>query len=179
MVPGRSLRRLLNARTWRRAVSAEADPEEGDFFKSGLACPRKRRPVTLRVYGGGSDYAVVQIRAITPSTLLLARSRGRMYLLDLWRKQASSDQWIESFCDMVLQWKPMAWAEEQGQIKSGRQAVSGSSPARAASVRLPSANVPTRGDKAVRAQSMRGRMALEGFTCPSVHLGTRTSEANC
>ena len=39
---------------------------------------------------------------------------GRMYLLDLWRKQASSDQWVESFCDLVLQWKPIGWAEEQG-----------------------------------------------------------------
>jgi hypothetical protein len=45
-----------------------------------------------------------------------------MYLLDLWRKQAASDEWIEAFCDLVKQWKPMGWAEEQGRSRpaSGR-----------------------------------------------------------
>jgi hypothetical protein len=42
-----------------------------------------------------------------------------MYLLDLWRKQASSDEWIEAFCKLVKDWKPREWAEEQGQIKAG------------------------------------------------------------
>jgi hypothetical protein len=27
---------------------------------------------------------------------------GRMYLLDRWRKQSSSDEWIEAFCDLVI-----------------------------------------------------------------------------
>jgi hypothetical protein len=40
-----------------------------------------------------------------------------MYLVDLWRKQAAADEWIEAFCDLVLKWKPIGWAEEQGQIK--------------------------------------------------------------
>ena len=44
---------------------------------------------------------------------------GRMYLLDRWRKQSSSDEWIEAFCDLVLEWKPMGWAEEKGQISAG------------------------------------------------------------
>lgn len=88
-----------------------------------------------------------------------------MYLLDLWRKQASSDQWIESFCDMVLQWKPMSWAEEQGQIKSGvgpfleRRMHE----RRAYTVRE---QFPTRGDKAIRAQSMRSSMAMNGLYVP-------------
>jgi hypothetical protein len=42
-----------------------------------------------------------------------------MYLLDRWRKQSSSDEWIEAFCDLVLEWKPMGWAEEKGQISAG------------------------------------------------------------
>lgn len=89
-----------------------------------------------------------------------------MYLLDLWRKQAASDVWVEAFCDLVLQWKPMSWAEEQGQIKSGvgpflerrqreRQAFVYRQP------------FPTRDDKAVRAQSIRGRMALDGLYVPT------------
>lgn len=88
-----------------------------------------------------------------------------MYLLDLWRKQAASDEWVESFCDLVLQWKPMSWAEEQGQIKSGvgpflerrmRER-------RAFTVRE---QFPTRGDKAIRAQSIRSSMAMNGLYVP-------------
>jgi hypothetical protein len=44
---------------------------------------------------------------------------GRMYLLDRWRKQSASDQWIESFCDLVNERKPVGWAEEKGQISAG------------------------------------------------------------
>ena len=87
---------------------------------------------------------------------------GRMYLLDLWRKQASSDVWVEAFCDLVLRWKPMGWAEEQGQIRAGigpyldKRCIE----RKAFVYREP---FPTRGDKAVRAQSIRGRMALSGL----------------
>ena len=91
---------------------------------------------------------------------------GHMYVLDLWRRQAASDRWIDPICDLVLPWKPMAWAEEQGQIKAGvgpfldrRQRERQAYVARQA--------FPTRGDKAVRAQSIRGRMALEGLYLPT------------
>src|SRR5207344_1863306 len=82
-----------------------------------------------------------------------------------WRGQAASDRWIEAFCDLVGDWKPIGWAEEQGQIRSGigpyldrRQRERQAYVAREA--------FPTRGDKAVRAQSIRGRMALEGLYVP-------------
>jgi len=44
---------------------------------------------------------------------------NRMYLLDLWRTQASSDVWIEAWRDLVRKSRPASWAEEQGQIISG------------------------------------------------------------
>lgn len=88
-----------------------------------------------------------------------------MYLLDLWRKQAASDVWVEAFCDLVKDWKPIGWAEEQGQIRAGvgpyidrRQ--------RERQAYVNREQFPTRGDKAVRAQSIRGRMALEGLYVP-------------
>jgi predicted phage terminase large subunit-like protein len=77
-----------------------------------------------------------------------------------------SDEWIEAFCDFVLEWKPVGWAEEKGQISAGvgpaldkRQREQ-----RAYCYRQ---QFPTRGDKAVRAQSIRGRMALEGVYVPT------------
>lgn len=161
------LKKNTPARTWSALYQQRPAPEDGDYFKAEWLRPYDKAPPldTLRVYGG-SDYAVTADGGdYTVHAVVGLDPEGRMYLLDLWRKQASSDMWIESFCDMVLQWKPMAWAEEQGQIKSGvgpfldrrqreRQAFVYRQP------------FPTRGDKAVRAQSIRGRMALEGLYVP-------------
>jgi predicted phage terminase large subunit-like protein len=89
-----------------------------------------------------------------------------MYLLDLWRQQSSSDIWVEAFCDLVRQWKPVGWACETGQISSGigpyldRRQIE-----REAHVYREL--FPTRGDKAIRAQSIRGRMALNGLYVPT------------
>jgi predicted phage terminase large subunit-like protein len=89
-----------------------------------------------------------------------------MYLFDRWRKQSSSDQWIEAFCDLVIEWKLVGWAEEKGQISAGV------GPALDKRQRERKAycyrqQFPTKGDKAVRAPSIRGRMALEGLYVPS------------
>jgi hypothetical protein len=32
-----------------------------------------------------------------------------MYLLDLWRKRAAADEWVEAFCDLVLAWRRCTW----------------------------------------------------------------------
>jgi predicted phage terminase large subunit-like protein len=60
---------------------------------------------------------------------------------------------------------PVGWAEEKGQISAGV------GPALERRCRERQAYIyreqfPTRGDKAVRAQSIRGRMALEGLYVP-------------
>ena len=93
-------------------------------------------------------------------------AEGRMYLLDLWRRRAAADEWVEAFCDLVLEWRPIGWAEEQGQIRSGV------GPFLARRMRERGAfgahqQFAARGDKAVRAQSMRGRMALDGLYVPA------------
>ena len=76
--------------------------------------------------------------------------------------QTSSDIWIEAWCDLVKKWRPSFWAEEHGQIISGvgpfleRRAIE----RHAYTTRE---QFPSRDDKAVRAQSMRGRMAMLGL----------------
>jgi len=161
------LKKNTPARTWSALYQQRPAPEDGDYFKSEWLKPYDKVPPldTLRVYGG-SDYAVTADGGdYTVHAVVGLDPEGRMYLLDLWRKQAASDVWVEAFCDLVLEWKPMSWAEEQGQIKSGvgpflerrqreRQAFVFRQP------------FPTRGDKAVRAQSIRGRMALDGLYVP-------------
>ena len=142
-------------------------PETGDYFKSEWLKPYDKAPAreTLTVYGA-SDYAVTADGGdFTCHVVVGLDPEERIYLLDVWRQQASSDKWIDAFCDLVLEWKPLGWAEEQGQIKAGigpflmrRQNERKAYVAREA--------FPTRGDKAVRAQSIRGRMALNGLYVP-------------
>jgi predicted phage terminase large subunit-like protein len=162
------IRKTTPARTWSALYQQRPAPEEGDYFRADWLRPYEKAPdpKTLRVYGG-SDYAVTADGGdFTCHAVVGLDPEGRMYLLDLWRKQAASDVWVEAFCDLVAKWKPVGWAEEQGQIKSGvgpfldrRQRER-----RAYVVRE---QFPTRGDKAVRAQSIRGRMALEGLYVPT------------
>jgi len=164
----RARQRETSPMMWAALYQQRPAPEEGDYFKANWLKTYETVPAreTLKVYGA-SDYAVTADGGdFTCHIVVGLDPEGRMYVLDLWRKQASSDVWIDAFCDLVTLWKPAMWAEEQGQIKAGvgpfldrRQRE------RKAYVwRKP---FPTRGDKAVRAQSIRGRMALEGLYLPS------------
>ena len=116
----------------------------------------------LRVFGA-SDYAVTDDGGdFTVHIVVGVDSDDRLYLLDLWRQQVSSDRWVEAFCDLVIRWKPMGWAEETGQIRAGIGPwLDRRSRERRAFVARQT--FPTRGDKNVRAQSIRGRMALSGL----------------
>lgn len=154
-------------RTWASLYQQRPAPEEGDLFRAEWLRPFETAPARdmLQIYGA-SDYAVTADGGdYTVHIIVGIDVEGRIYVLDLWRAQASSDRWVEVFCDLVLKWKPAAWAEETGQIKAGvgpflskRQRERRAYVVREA--------FPTRGDKAVRAQSIRGRMALDGLYVP-------------
>lgn len=158
------IRRALPVRDWSALYQQEPIPDTGDYFKADWFRARERMPDrdTMRIYGAsdyavtadGGDYTVHGVIGVDPD--------GALWLLDMWRKQASSDEWVDAFCDLVRKWRPLEWAEETGQIKAGvgpflerrmreRQAY------------VTRTQFPTRGDKAVRAQSIRGRMALDGL----------------
>lgn len=164
------IKRALPPRDWSALYQQEPSPETGDYFKREWIIPIDPKHIphkaTMAVYGAsdyavtadGGDYTVHVIVGISPD--------GRMFLLDLWRQQASSDVWVDAFCALVRKWSPIGWAEETGQIKSGvgpflvkRMLESGSYTVRE--------QFPTRGDKAVRAQSIRGRMAMQGIHVPA------------
>lgn len=154
-------------RRWAALYQQRPSPETGDYFKAEWLRLYDRAPDrdTMHIYGGsdyavtadGGDYTVHVVVGLDPD--------GRLYLLDLWRGQKAADIWIEAFCDLVIKWKPLEWAEETGQIKAGigpfldrRQRERSAWVARTA--------FPTRGDKAIRAQSIRGRMAMDGLYVP-------------
>lgn len=156
-----------NARSWSALYQQRPMPETGDYFKSEWFHSYSKLPdrATLRIYGG-SDYAVTQDGGdFTCHVVVALDSEGRLYLVDCWRGQTDSAAWVEAFCDLVVKWKPIGWAEEMGQIKSGvgpwltrRQRERGAYVHREA--------FPTRGDKSIRCQSFRGRAALDGVYLP-------------
>jgi predicted phage terminase large subunit-like protein len=165
----RSRQRETSPMMWSALYQQRPAPEEGDYFKSEWLVEVEESEIPerarLTVYGAsdyavtadGGDYTVHGVVGLDPE--------GRMYLLDVWRKQTGADEWVEAFCDLVGKWKPMAWAEEQGQIRAGvgpfldrRQ--------RERSAYVAREGFPTRGDKSVRAQSIRGRMALDKLYVP-------------
>ena len=151
-------------RTWSALYQQRPAPDTGTYFERDWLRPANAIPrrEDMRTYGA-SDYAVTANDGDwTVHVVIGVDPGGRLWLLDLWRGQTASDQWIESFCDLVRQWRPIGWAEEQGQIKAGI------GPFLDRRIRERGAFVarrpfPTRGDKAVRAQSIRGRMALDGL----------------
>lgn len=163
------IRLAIGARDWSALYQQRPSPDTGDYFKREWLHEVERKHIPPRdhmlIYGA-SDYAVTADGGdYTVHVVVGLDPEGRMYLLDLWRAQASSDTWVSSFCDLVLKWKPIGWAEETGQIKSGvgpflvREMM-----AREAYVARE--QFATRGDKAIRAQSIRGRMALSGIFIP-------------
>jgi len=160
------IQRALPPRDWSALYQQRPSPETGDYFKREWIIPVSSElipPISEMLVYGGSDYAVTADGGdYTVHAVIGVASDGRMYLLDLWRKQASSDVWVDSFCHLVRRWRPVGWAEETGQIKSGvgpflikRMIETESYVARE--------QFPTRGDKAIRAQSIRGRMAMQGL----------------
>ena len=165
-----------------RAVPAGAEPRKRRIFQGGMveALHQGRR----RVRRCASTAAATMPSRQTAATIRCMSSSGidpdgQHVPARHLAQRASSDEWVESFCDLVKQWKPMGWAAEIGQIKSGvgpflhrRQRE------REAYVFLET--FPTRGDKSVRAQSIRGRMALEGPTrADQQALGMPTCAPSC
>ncbi len=157
----------IGPRHWSALYQQRPQPAEGDYFKAEWFRPYDKAPArdTLNIYGA-SDYAVTANGGdYTCHVIVGIDTEDNIYLLDLWRKQASSNEWVDAFCELVLKWKPIGWAEETGQINAGvgpfltrQQRETGAYVARE--------QFPTRGDKAVRAQSIRGRMALGGLYVP-------------
>ena len=155
-------------REWAALYQQNPVPEDGDYFKAPWIRTTATMPATdtLKVFGA-SDYAVTADGGDWTTHIVVGIDpEQRLYVLDLYRAQASSDAWIEAWCDLVKKWKPLEWAEEKGQIASGvgpflqRRAIE----RQAWTHRRQFAS---KADKAVRAQSIRGRMAMQGLYIPA------------
>lgn len=152
-------------RYWSALYQQNPIPDEGDYWQSDWikTVPSLPPKHTMNFYGG-SDYAVTSDGGdYTVHAVIGLDSNKRMYLVDLWRKQTSSDVWIEGWCDLVCYWKPVFWAEERGQIISGVGPFLEQRAIERSAWTAREQFTTHRGDKGVRAQSMRGRVAMSGL----------------
>ena len=116
-----SLRDTTPPRIWSALYQQEPSPDTGDYFKEDWLHPVDILPdrSTMRTYGA-SDYAVTGDGGdYTVHVVFGLDHLNHLYLLDVWRGQKKADVWIEALCDLVQKYRPLAWAEEGGQIKSG------------------------------------------------------------
>lgn len=105
-----------NSRTWASLYQQRPAPDEGAYFKREWFKYYGTRPDHLRIYGA-SDYAVSDGEGdYTVHIVVGIDQYDNIYVLDIWRGQTTTDVWVEAFIDLVERWKPLTWAEEQGQI---------------------------------------------------------------
>lgn len=121
------IRNTIGPREWSALYQQRPQPDEGTFFKrewfqeweEGLdGRPASHgRAIPLHYYGtsdyavtdGGGDYTVHRIWGVDSS--------GDVYRVDGWRKQATTDEWIEAKLDLIAKYKPFAWFGEGGVIQ--------------------------------------------------------------
>jgi len=158
------IKQNTSAADWSALYNQSPIAEEGQYFREDWIVPTLDIPLPsrLRLYGA-SDFAVSSKESAdyTVHVVLGLDSQLRLYLVDMWRRKTSSAEWVEAFCDMVQRWRPALWALEKGQITSG---VGPFLRTRMRERRCHTGleEFPVRHDKAVRAQSIRGRMELRG-----------------
>ena len=165
----RNRQKEVSPMMWSALFQQRPAPESGDFFKEEWLkaidkpiSPKEAKSREFAIYGA-SDYAVSADGGdYTVHVVVGVDDNNDMYLLDIWRGQSSPDVWIDEFCRLVKKWEPREWGEESGQIKS---AVGPFLSKRQMELEafVFRRSFPTKADKSVRAQSIRGRMAVQGL----------------
>jgi predicted phage terminase large subunit-like protein len=154
-------REIQGPRNWSALYQQRPVPDSGDYFKRDWLRwfePDRTDARTLALYGA-SDYAVTAGGGdYTVHGVIGVDAEDNIYVLDWWRGRTDSLTWVDALCDLIERWGPREWGEEKGQIARSlgpfidkRQRERGAYCARVGLAPV--------GDKAARAQAIRGRMA--------------------
>ena len=147
-------------RNWNALFQQRPAPEEGSYFRGEWfrrfdpAYP----PKYLKFYGasdyavteGGGDYTVHGIAGVDPM--------DNIFILDWWRGQTSSLEWVETAIDLEVKWKPGQWAQEKGQIVGGVGPFLNKRRRERKAYATELLQFASTRDKATRARSIQGRM---------------------
>jgi predicted phage terminase large subunit-like protein len=111
------IRSVLPARDWNALYQQNPIPDDGDYFKADWFGEYEELPPNLRMYGA-SDYAVTADGGdYTELGIAGVDASNNLYVTDWWRKQTTSDAWIEKQCDFIIDYEPMVWFGEKGVIQ--------------------------------------------------------------
>lgn len=161
-------RALQGERNWAALYQQRPSPEEGDYFRRDWFrwYEEMPRPETLRMYGasdyavtsGGGDYTVHGVAGVD--------GNDNIFIIDWWRAQVDALQAVDAWADMAARWRPVQWAEDKAQIEKvlgpfidKRQREMG--------IYCHREPYPLIGDKAMRAQAIRGRASQGKIYLPS------------
>lgn len=161
-------RRVVGPIAWQAEYQGNPMPEEGSYFLLDWLQTYDERPDVsrMRIYGA-SDYAVThQAGDWTVHVIVGVDQFDDIYILDMWREQSESDRWIDALCDLMLQWKPILWGEEGGQIRRslGPYIAKRQRERKAWGARL---EFSSSADKPTRARSFQARVAAKRVYFPS------------
>jgi predicted phage terminase large subunit-like protein len=112
------IRSTVGPREWSALYQQSPTPDEGDYFKREWIQWYDEAPQynELAIYGA-SDYAVTDGGGdYTVHGVIGVDHEDNIYLLDWWKGQTASDEWVNIAISMMRQWNPRKWAEENGQI---------------------------------------------------------------
>lgn len=161
------IKTVLPSRDWNALYQQNPIPDEGDYFQREWFqwYSRKDLPDKLKMYGA-SDYAVTEEGGdFTEHGVFGVDQNDDLYIVDWWFGQTAPDKWIDALMRLVKQYKPLAWAEESGQIQKSvgpfinkRQQEEGNYFYRK--------QYASSKDKPTRAQSFRGRAAQKKIFLP-------------
>lgn len=107
----------MDTRAWNALYQQQPASDDGDYFKREWFGEWQSLPKTLHIYGA-SDYAVTEGGGdYTEHGVFGVGPTGHVYVLDWWRGQTNSAEWIDRLCDLIGRHKPLCWFGESGPIR--------------------------------------------------------------
>ena len=111
------IKQTIGPRDWSALYQQEPSPDEGTYFQREWFSRHTNRGINSNVYmcsdyavtDGGGDYTEHGVFGIGPT--------GKIYQLDWWHGQTSSDVWIDEKLRLIRKWKPICAFGEAGVIQ--------------------------------------------------------------
>ena len=178
-----NIKRTIGSRDWSALYQGMPSPAEGLTFRrdwiryyKGAIPPNKviwqnidgvERKVEMRYYIS-CDYAVSKDSGDYTVLLVFAvDAQDNIYVVDMWREQSETEDWIGALMGLIGKWSPVAMFEEKGVILRAVDHIIAKSMQENSlyTMRVP---LPSVGNKEVRSSAMQGRMSMGRIFLPSV-----------
>jgi predicted phage terminase large subunit-like protein len=161
-----------NPRQWSALYLQNPTPEDGTFFQREWFGRHRDQPKGVNVYIS-SDYAVTDGGGdYTEHGVWGLDQNNRLFMLDWWKGQTASDQWIEKLINLIDRWKPLCTFGEAGVIeKAIRPQLERRMLERQIYCRMEW--LPSIHDKPTRARAFQSRAAMGLVSLPETEDGER------